>query len=95
MTIPTIEDLIAPHLAKLRALAEAKHGRPVARVAIEARDGETLYGSPSRYRAQIILEAGKDYCGWGNSVDEAIADVVAHVPMAPNLAAILGYEEVA
>jgi len=93
MTIPTIEDLIAPHLAKLRAQAEAKHGGPIARVAIEVRDGDTDYGTRYPYRASIILQSGKDRCGWGNTVDEAIAAVIDCLPALPNLAAILGYEE--
>lgn len=87
MTIPAIEDIMVPHLSNLRSLAEAKYGDKVHSVTIEFRD------DPERHRivACVRLTAAHSYKhGFAETVEHAIAEVVATVTPLPNVAAILG-----
>ena len=90
MTFPTIEELVAPHLARLRSEAETKVGSRVRRVDLWFRDGAD---ATHQYVALVRLQNDRDYTNSGDTIDEAIHNLVAIIPAPPNLAAILGYED--
>jgi len=89
MTIPTIEELLAPYLERLRKEAEAKRGEKVRRVQLWIRDGKSLWNINDRYAACIDVNDVKSYVGYGATIDEAIHNGVAEVPPMPDLSNII------
>lgn len=94
MNIPTIEELVAPHLERLRREAEAKRGEKVGQVMLWFEQG-SAFGKPEggyRYVALVYFgdSASRSVSGHGDDVDEAIAKCVADIKPLPDVAAILG-----
>lgn len=94
MTIPTIEELLAPYLERLRREAEAKRGWNVQRVQIWIRDGKNPFGLVNdHYAACIDVNDVKSYVGYGSTIDEAIHKAIVELPAMPDLSNIVRLTE--
>lgn len=93
MTIPTIEEILAPHLARFRREAEARSSVTIVRVSISFRDGDSPYGLAAPCAA-FVEGWHTSVAGYGATIDEAIKKAIEELPAAPDLASILGYNEV-
>lgn len=86
---PSIEELVAPHLERFRALAEAKRNAPVGQV-------ELSFRTKPRYHhvcAQVHYDGDRSEIHGADTVDEAIAGCVAklrHTPSEADLYAAIG-----
>lgn len=88
MTIPKIEDIVAPHLRAFRERAEAKRGGSIHSVELwfnSKNDGAPI-------TAMVILRDSPRVTelGWAATVEEAIAKALGDIKPLPNAELILG-----